>query len=50
VTDGIMKCTVEMGSGVMRVIYIPSFMKIGIGVEAIKVFPKKFERLQCWYY
>jgi hypothetical protein len=49
-TDGIMKCTVETGSGVIRVIYIPSFIKTGIGVEAIKVFPQQFERLQCWYY
>jgi uncharacterized protein YraI len=28
-----MKCTVEMGSGGM--IYSPSFMKIGTGVQAI---------------
>jgi hypothetical protein len=44
-----MKYTVEMASGGM--IYIPSFMKIGSGIQLIlKVLPQQFERLQCWYY
>jgi hypothetical protein len=30
---------------------IPSFMKIGCGIQVIlRLVPEKFERLQCWYY
>jgi hypothetical protein len=36
-----MKCTVEMSSGGMT--YIPSFMKIGTGVQAIlRIFLRNF--------
>jgi hypothetical protein len=30
-----MKCALEMGSGVM--IYIPSFLKIGSGIQKLRV-------------
>jgi hypothetical protein len=46
--DGFMKCAVEMNSGDM--IYIPSFMTIGSGIQVIKLLPQRFERLQFWYY
>jgi hypothetical protein len=32
-------------------IYVPSFMTVGSGIQVIiGSLPKKFERLQCWYY
>jgi hypothetical protein len=41
--------TVEMASDGM--IYIPSFMKIGSGIQVIlMLLPQQHERLQCWYY
>jgi hypothetical protein len=43
------KYTIEMTSGGM--IYIPSLMKIGSGVQVILLLlPRQSERLQCWYY
>jgi hypothetical protein len=44
-----MNYAVEMASD--DIIYIPSFMTIGSGIQVIlRLLPKKFERLQCWYY
>jgi hypothetical protein len=44
-----MKYTVEMASDGM--IYVPSFMKIGLGLQVIlRLLPAQSERLQCWYY
>jgi hypothetical protein len=40
--------TVKMASDGM--IYIPSFMKIGLGIQVIlRLLPIQSERLQCWY-
>jgi hypothetical protein len=45
----IYEVAVEMASG--GIMYIPSFMKIGLGVQVIlKLLPQQFERPQCWYY
>jgi hypothetical protein len=44
-----MKYTTEIASDGM--IYIQSFMKIGLGIQVIlRVLPRQSERLQCWYY
>jgi hypothetical protein len=44
-----MKYTIEMTSDGM--IYIPSFVTIGSGIQVIlRLLPEQFERLQCWYY
>jgi hypothetical protein len=44
-----MKYIVEMGSGGM--IYVPSFMTIGFGIQVLlRLLLEQFERLQCWYY
>jgi hypothetical protein len=44
-----MKYTVEMASHGM--IYIPSFMKIGSGIQVIlRLLLRQSERLQYWYY
>jgi hypothetical protein len=42
------KYATEMGSA--GVIYIPSFMAICSGIQVVlRLLPRKFERLQCWY-
>jgi hypothetical protein len=41
---------VHQCDGLCHDIHIPSFIKIGIGVQAILRLSQKFERLQCWYY
>jgi hypothetical protein len=44
-----MKYTVKMASDGM--IYLPDFMKIGLGIKAIlRLLSRQSERLQCWYY
>jgi hypothetical protein len=44
-----MKYNVQMDSGGM--IYIPSFLTIGSGIQVIlRLLPQRFERLQYWYY
>jgi hypothetical protein len=44
-----MKYIVEMASDGM--IYIPSFMKIGSGIQVIlRLLPQQSKRQQCWYY
>jgi hypothetical protein len=44
-----MRYTIEMASHGM--IYVLSFMKIGLGIQVILgLLPGQFERLQCWYY
>jgi hypothetical protein len=44
-----MKCTVDMASDGM--IYIPSFISIGSGIQIIiRLLHRQSERLQCWYY
>jgi hypothetical protein len=43
-----MKYAVEMISDGM--IYVPSFMKIGLDIQVIlRSSPRHSERLQCWY-
>jgi hypothetical protein len=32
------------------IIYIPSFMTIGSGIQVIWLLPQQFQRLECWYY
>jgi hypothetical protein len=44
-----MKFAVEVAPG--GIIYIPSFMTIGSGIQVIlRSVPQQFETLQCWYY
>jgi hypothetical protein len=44
-----MKCAIEIASDGMM--YIPSFMKIGSGIQAIlRLLPRQSERLQYWKY
>jgi hypothetical protein len=38
---------IEMASGGMIYMYVPSFMKIGTGVQVIKDMSQKFVRLLC---
>jgi hypothetical protein len=48
IIDGSDKYTVEMASEGM--IYVPSFMKIALGIQVIlRLIPRQSERLQCWY-
>jgi hypothetical protein len=45
-----MKYVVEMAPD-DGIIYIPSLMKIGSGIQVIlRLLPRQSERLQCWYY
>jgi hypothetical protein len=42
-----MRYTVEMASD--RMIYIPSFIKIGSGIQVtLRLLHQESERLQCW--
>jgi hypothetical protein len=44
-----MKYTIELASDGM--IYIPSFIKIGLGIQIIlRLLPPQSEKLQCWNY
>jgi hypothetical protein len=43
-----MKYIVDMASAGM--IYVPSFMKISLGIQIILLLLyQQFQRLQCWY-
>jgi hypothetical protein len=41
---------ITVGRALGDMMYVPSFMKIGSGIQVtLRLLPEQFKRVQCWY-